>query len=93
MFNEKIVCAYLYIITKYGYPPNAEGTLLYLEEMKELGFSSVELEGIREEHLMAVYNIKGDISARINELQLEVPYFCVVLPGLTSMDDNERQYW
>jgi sugar phosphate isomerase/epimerase len=92
VFNEKIVCAYLYIITKYGYPPNAEDTLLYLDEMKELGFSSVELEGIREEHLMAVYNIKGDISAKRNDLQLEVPYFCVVLPGLTSMDDNERDH-
>jgi sugar phosphate isomerase/epimerase len=92
MFNSKITCAYLYIITKYGYPPKAEMTLQYLEEMKQLGFASVELEGIREEHLMGVYNIKEEIVAKMKELQLEVPYFCVVLPGLTSLDDKERDH-
>lgn len=92
MFDPKITCAYLYTITKYGYPPKAELTPLYLEEMHALGFSSVELEGIREEHLLGVYNIMEDIVAKKNELKLEIPYFCVVLPGLTSLDDKERDH-
>ena len=48
LFNQQIVCCYLLPITKYGYPPPAEATLQYLEEMKALGFQSIELEG-REE--------------------------------------------
>ncbi len=92
MFDSKMTCAYLYIITKNSYPPKAENTLQYLEEMKNLGFSSVELEGIREEHLQSVYNLKEEIAAKMRELNLQVPYFCVVLPGLTSLDDIERDH-
>lgn len=91
MFNEKIVCAYLYIITKYGYPPPAEFTLKYLDEMAVLGFKSIELEGIREEHLQKVYEIKEQIKEKLDRLNLNVPYFCAVLPGLTSIDKKERE--
>jgi sugar phosphate isomerase/epimerase len=90
MFNNKIVCAYLYIITKYGYPPGAEFTPMYIDEMAKLGFNSIELEGIREEHLMLVYNMREDIALKLKGLNLSVPYFCAVLPGLTSADSKER---
>lgn len=92
MINSRISCAYLYTISKYGYPPAAEDTLQYLEEFKALGFKSVELEGIREEHLNKVYEMKTDITEKINELDLEVPYFCAVLPGLSSTDKQEREH-
>lgn len=88
--NDQIVCAYLYSITKYGYPPKASDTLKHIEEMFNLGFSSIELEGIREEHLMEVFNSRMLIREKIEELKLSVPYFCVVLPGLTSLDESER---
>jgi sugar phosphate isomerase/epimerase len=88
--NEKIVCAYLYSITKYGYPPKASDTLKHIEEMYKLGFSSIELEGIRENHLLEIYESRSIISNRIRDLKLNVPYFCVVLPGLTSIDEKER---
>lgn len=90
MYHERIVCAYLYSITRYGYPPKAELTETYLEEMKSLGFSSVELEGIHEAHLMTVYGYRHRIADKIKTLDLAVPYFCVVLPGLSSLDDGER---
>ncbi len=48
VFNDRIVSAYPYVITKYGYQSPAKDTRTYLEEMKALGFQSVELEGIRE---------------------------------------------
>jgi sugar phosphate isomerase/epimerase len=92
MINSRITCAYLYTISKYGYPPPAEDTLQYLEEFKALGFQSVELEGIRENHLNKVYEMKDDITQKINELELEVPYFCAVLPGLSSTDGKEREH-
>ncbi len=92
MINSRIACAYLYTISKYGYPPAAEDTLQYLEEFKALGFKSVELEGIREEHLNKVYGMKADITRKIKELDLKVPYFCAVLPGLSSTDKQEREH-
>lgn len=90
MINKRITACYLYPITKYGYPPKAENTLRYIEEFRELGFGSIELEGIREEHLMGVYQIKDEIAARVKEHDMEVPYFCVVLPGLSSPEADER---
>lgn len=90
MFNSKIVCCYLYPITKYGYPPDADGTFKYLEEMANLGFQSVELEGIREENIITVYNNRQNIKKQIDSLNLKLPYYCAVLPGLTSMDEKIR---
>ncbi|MCK9279499.1 MAG: sugar phosphate isomerase/epimerase [Melioribacteraceae bacterium] len=89
-FNSKIVCTYLYSITKYGYPPPAEDTLNYIEEMTSLGFTTIELEGIREEHLTKVYDLRYKIKNSLEEKQLTLPYFCVVLPGLSSSDEKER---
>jgi len=91
MIDPRITCCYLYTISKYGYPPAAEDTLKYLDEYKSMGFQSVELEGIRKDHLEKVYNIRKKIAVRIKELKLEVPYFCVVLPGLSSANAKERK--
>ena len=88
--DNKIVCAYLYTITKYGYPPPAADTPAHIREMVELGFSSIELEGIREGHLQEIYERKALIAAEIKAHQLAVPYFCGVLPGLSSIDEAER---
>lgn len=91
MVNSKIVCCYLLPITKYGYPPKAENTLDYIKEMHSLGFSSVEIEGIRETHLTKVFEMRFEIKKVIDELKISIPYFCAVLPGLSSMDKNERE--
>ena len=91
MFNRRIVCTYLYIISKHGYPPKAENTLKYLKEMKELGFQSVELEGIREEHLTTVYEMKDDIAEQLKSMELTLPYYCTVLPGLSTLDNKEKE--
>jgi len=90
MINPRITCAYLYTISKYGYPPAAEKTLKYLEEFKALGFTSVELEGIRAEHLISVFDMRHQISQKLKELELKVTYFCAVLPGLSSPDEKKR---
>lgn len=89
--DSSLVCCYLYPITKYGYPPDGSNTLKYIEEMNDLGFSSIELEGIREQHLLEVYKIRFEIKEKLNELNIEVPYFCIVLPGLSSADGTERE--
>ncbi len=92
MFSASIICCYLYPISKYGYPPPAELTGQYLREMKELGFLSIELEGIHEEHLLAVYERRTQIKEDVEALGLHVPYFCVVLPGLSSSEAKVRAH-
>lgn len=90
-YRNSITCCYLYIITQHGYPPPAADTVQHLSQMKEMGFASVELEGIREEHLMEVYNQRFEIKKNIDGLGLKVPYFCAVLPGLGSTVEAERK--
>ena len=92
MFAPSIVCCYLYPITKYGYPPPAGRTVDYLEEMRALGFRSVELEGIREAHLLAMHAQRRVVKEQVRALGLEVPYFCVVLPGLSSAETTVREH-
>lgn len=90
LIDAHIVCCYLYPISRYGYPPPAVDTVRHLDEMKELGFQSVELEGIRREHLEAILDHEAAIAARLSEQEMAIPYFCVVLPGLSSPESGER---
>ncbi len=90
-FDQRIVCCYLFPITKYGYPPPAGDTQTHIAEMAALGFRSLELEGIRSAHLLKVYEMREKIRQSLNEQNLTVPYFCAVLPGLSSPDDVERE--
>ena len=92
MFNSEIVCCYLYPITKYGYPPPAEYTETYIDEMFKLGFTSVELEGIREKHLLTIYQNRFDIKKKLDKLNVKIPYFCAVLPGVSSNDEKVRKH-
>lgn len=90
MINPRITACYLYPITKYGYPPKAENTIKYIDEFISLGFKSIELEGIREEHLLTVFDDRKKISGHLKYNNLEVPYYCTVLPGLSSPKEDER---
>jgi len=90
VIDSSIVCCFLHPITKYGYPPDAGMTMTFLREMYTMGFRSVELEGIHEQHLGEVHALRHEIAAEIERLELAVPYFCVVLPGLSSADPDER---
>ncbi len=90
MFDQSIVCCYLHPITKYGYPPAARETGKHLQEMADLGFKSVELEGVRREHLLAIYENRYEIKDKVDDLSLAVPYFCTVLPGLSSPNSVDR---
>ncbi len=90
MINPRITCCYLFTISKYGYPPPAEKTLDFLDEFKLMGFKSIELEGIHKDHLNIVYGLRSQINQKLIALDLEVPYFCAVLPGLSSPDVKTR---
>jgi sugar phosphate isomerase/epimerase len=88
--HPDIVACYLYVIGKYGYPPAAGDTPSHMEELAAMGFRSIELEGIREEHLGQVYEMRELIQKKAEELDLTIPVFCIVLPGLSSPDPGVR---
>lgn len=86
----KISCCWLFAISKYGYPPSLPDTHRALEEMEALGFKSVELEGVGEENLRAVYDARQDLKKRCEDLGLTVVNFCPVLPDLVHPDKARR---
>lgn len=86
----KISCCWLYAITKYGYPPSLDNTFRALADMKALGFECVELEGVRRENLMAVYEKRHELKKFCDGEGLRVINFCPVLPGSVSLDRKDR---
>lgn len=87
----KISCCWLYAITKYGYPPSIPDTFRVLGEMKALGFEYVELEGVRRDNLMAVYEQRHELKKYCEGEGLRVINFCPVLPGSVSLNRRERE--
>jgi sugar phosphate isomerase/epimerase len=86
----KISCCWLYAISKYGYPPSLPDTHRALEDMAGLGFTSVELEGVREENLRAVHDERKALKQRCDDLGLRVVNFCPVLPELVHPEKVRR---
>ncbi len=87
----KISCCWLYAISKYGYPPSLDDTFRVLREMKALGFDNVELEGVRRENLLAVYEKRQELRKFCEGEGLRVINFCPVLPGSVSTMRTERE--
>lgn len=87
----KISCCWLYAISKYGYPPSIPDNFRALREMKELGFANVELEGVRKENLMAVYETRHELKKFCDGEGLRVINFCPVLPDSVSLNRKERK--
>ncbi|WP_138475693.1 sugar phosphate isomerase/epimerase family protein [Dyadobacter bucti] len=77
-----ICCAYLYIISRYGYPPPVADTVKHIGAMAALGFSSIELEGIGKENIQYLLRNKTAVRDVLEKHGCSVPVFCVVLPQL-----------
>lgn len=87
----KISCCFLYAICKYGYPPTIEEIRKVIGEMADMGFSYIELEGIREKNLREVWENRYQLKARCEEVGVEVVNFCPILPEIHSLDEEKRQ--
>src|SRR5512138_412993 len=86
----RITCCWLYAISKFGYPPSLPDTQRALTEMAQLGFKLVELEGVGEENLRAVYEDRKNLKQRCDDLGLSVVNFCPVLPDLVHPEKARR---
>ena len=86
----KISCCFLYMISRFGYPPGLKNLFTCLRKQKELGFQYVELEGIYEEDLRAVHGARADLKKQCDDLGLVVANFSPILPDLVSLDTQRR---
>lgn len=87
----KISCCWMYAITKYGYPPSIDDTFRALDDMARLGFHFVELEGVREENMLAVYRRRHNLKKHADEIGVRFVNFCAVLPQLVDMDPGTHR--
>jgi sugar phosphate isomerase/epimerase len=86
----KISCSWLYAIAKHGYPPSMPDLHAALQDIAGLGFTSVELAGIREDNLRAVHADHAALKRRCADLGLTVASFRPVLPDLVHSDKGRR---
>ena len=82
----KISCCWMYAIGKYGYPPSLENTYKAINEMRELGFDYIELEGFGYENLAQVIGSVQDIKKTCDKAGVKVSNFAVLLPDIISMN-------
>ena len=87
----KINMCWLYAISKYGYPPSIEDTLKVIDEIADLGFTYMEMEGVREENMKAVWDARKVIKDKVEKRGLKLMNFCPILPSLVSTDKTERE--
>ena len=91
MFSDtRITCAYLFIISRYGYPPPVTATVQHIREMAAAGFTSMELEGIGRDNIRYLFENRQQVADTLDAYGIEVPVFCTVLPGMGAVADGER---
>jgi sugar phosphate isomerase/epimerase len=87
----KLACCWLYAISLYGYPPSLEDTFQAIRRMHELGFSAIELEGVRRDNMLQIAGRRREIRAFCDDLGLKIINFCPILPDLVSPDGRARR--
>ncbi len=86
----KISCAWLYVITKYGYPPSIDNTLKAFKDIADMGFTAAEIEVVGENNLAEIIEIKDEVKKLVGELGLKIINFVPVLPEIVSFDKSKR---
>lgn len=84
----KIVCCWLFAINKYGFPPNMEHTLQAIQEMGDMGFQYIELEGVGFDNLQAVIDHREQIKDALQNAKLKLANFALVMPEMISSDEH-----
>ena len=87
----KISCAWLYVITKYGYPPSIEDTIRAFEEIAKMGFTAAEVEAVGEKNLDEVIGNKDKIKKTVGDLGVRIVNLVPVFPDIVSFDKERRK--
>lgn len=86
----RICLAWLYAITKYGYPTPVGRMLSAFEDAARLGFEYVEVEAVGERNLREVEERRSELKAKLSELGLEVVNFAGIFREIVSPNSAER---
>ena len=86
-----LTACYLYTIDTYGYPPTIENGLKAIDDLREMGFKYIELEGVGEEHIRAVHAQRQRFKDALDQRGMACVNFCPVYRPLVSMNAAERK--
>ncbi|MEM1607442.1 MAG: sugar phosphate isomerase/epimerase family protein [Candidatus Bathyarchaeia archaeon] len=86
----KVSCAWLYAITKYGYPPSFEKSLKAIKEMAGLGFKFIEVEIVSEKQLLEYKERYGEIRKVCKDLGVRIINLCAIFPDIVSLNNDLR---
>jgi len=81
----------MYAIGQYGFPPKMDDILRSFGEMREMGFSYVEAEGIGYENLDQVIASRRELKRILDGEGLKLADFAVLLSDVISMDRTVRE--
>ena len=90
MKEREIGVAWLYVLSKYGFPPDVEGTLRGLDDIARMGFSVCELESVGAENFQELRANRERIQRKLDEHDLKVANYIAVIPDLVSDDAARR---
>jgi len=83
--------AWLYAITKYGYPPGISQVFSALEDARRLGFRFIELEAYKEGNLAELEENRREILERAESLGISIVNFAGIFPELLSPEEPARE--
>lgn len=89
----KISCCWMYALEAYGYPPNLADTYKALKRIVDAGFNYIEFEafGLRDAcNIEDLVNEKKELKKFIDDLNMTIVNFPIMLPGMTSLDAGRR---
>jgi sugar phosphate isomerase/epimerase len=82
---------YIYTIFRYGYPPKVADDLRALDEIRDMGFHFLEMEGLGPVHTQAVWDARETLKARLQRNGIRMHNFCAVDPDLVTADTARRR--
>ncbi len=83
--------AWLYAITKYGYPPSLKDTFEAFNDAKRLGFKYVELEAYQENNLNEIERNREKLLEHCESLELKIVNFAGIFPEIISFNSLIRE--
>jgi len=86
----KISCCFLYVISKYGYPPSLDDMCTCIGEIANLGFTYLELEGIGDDHMEQVYANRKKLKTLCDGRGIKVVNFGAMLPDMVALDGKKQ---
>lgn len=87
----RVSCAWLYVITRYGYPPSFTDMLRAYRDISTMGFQYAELEAVGRGNLEDLLRNRQRLITVIRDEGLSIINMVPVFPDLVSMDQNRRK--